>query len=163
MREAQLQQDGQVRELRLEHLRWRRERRQLAYLDLLTDLSSADRANQQLFRELVAESAPAPVVDDARLGEIRGLFKAAEHTADQVVLEGPAAVAATASAVTAQLGVLVSEVRAFARAHADSAPQEVEHRRFVEEAGQRFIQARTTFLESARTALDEVLDGCQPT
>ncbi|WP_141692242.1 hypothetical protein [Nocardia brasiliensis] len=87
MREAQRQQDGQLHEPRLEHLPWRRA---LAYLDLLTDLSSADRANQQLFRELVARSAPAPVVDEARLGEIRrGLFKAAEHTADKVVLERP--------------------------------------------------------------------------
>ncbi|MFI6218578.1 hypothetical protein ACIBCD_41760 [Nocardia brasiliensis] len=161
MREAQLQLDGQLRELRLEHLRWRRERRQLAYLDLLTDLSSADRANQQLFHELAAASEPAPV-DDGRLAEIRRLFKTAEHTTDKIVLEGPADVAAAAQAVTAQLAVLVSGVREFAEPHTESTSQ-LEGRRIVEDAGQNFIQARNTFLETARIALDEVLDGCQYT
>lgn len=158
IREEQQQKYGQLRELRLEHLRWRRERRQAAYLDLLTEVGTADRANQQYFRELAAGSEPVPV-DEARLAEIRSLFKAAERTTYKVVLEGPGSVAEVAQALTDQLGLLVSEVRSFARASASSAPNLADHRGLVETVGQRFIAAQRTFLETARTALDEIIDA----
>ncbi|WP_433664697.1 hypothetical protein ACQPW1_22640 [Nocardia sp. CA-128927] len=158
IREEQLQQDRQLRELRLEHLRWRRERRQGAYLELLTNMSTADRANQQYFRELLAAPQSVPT-DEARLEGIRGLFKAAEHTTYKVVLEGPASVAEMAQELIAQLGVLVSAVRDYARAHASSTSDVVVHRSIVESAGQSFLAAQSMFLGTARTALDEVVDA----
>ncbi|MFG1794027.1 hypothetical protein [Nocardia sp. NPDC049149] len=158
IREEQLQQDQQHRELRLEHLRWRRERRQAAYLDLLTDLTIADRANQQFFRELIAESEPTPV-DETRLAEIRGLFKAAEQTLYRVALEGPASVVEAAQALTDQLSALVTEVRVFAQAHATQAPNVAELSSAVDATGQSFLVAQRMFLETARAALDEIIDA----
>lgn len=157
IREEQLQRDTQARELRLEHLRWRRERRQAAYLDLLTDLTTADRANQQYFRDLIAEPDPTPV-DEIRLAEIRSMFKTAEQTHHRVALEGPASVAEVAQALTDQLGVLVADVRDFARAHAVTAPNVAELSSVVETEGQSFLVAQRMFLETARAALDEIID-----
>lgn len=158
IREEQLQQGQQRRELRLEHLRWRRERRQAAYLDLLTDLTTADRANQQYFRELIAESNPTPV-DETRLAEIRGLFKAAEHTLYRVALEGPVSVVEAAQTLIDQLGALVTEVRDSAQSHAMDAPNVAELTGAVEVTGRSFLVAQRMFLETARAALDEIIDG----
>ncbi|MFJ3714191.1 hypothetical protein [Streptomyces sp. NPDC090053] len=44
----------QLNDLRVEHQRWRRERRQAAYLSFLEALGAADRDNQGFFRELRA-------------------------------------------------------------------------------------------------------------
>lgn len=60
------QRNTQALEVRVEHLRWRRDRRQSTYLDFLDAIDAADRANQQYFRD--RQTAPEPVaVEQARL------------------------------------------------------------------------------------------------
>ncbi|WP_327146820.1 hypothetical protein [Nocardia sp. NBC_01327] len=156
VRQELTQQDSQLRELRLEHLRWRRERRQSVYLDLLTAISAADRADQQYFREL--DTAPAPVaVDEARLAAIRSLFKDTEQVYYLVALEGPTSVAEVGQRLIQQLGALVRDVRGFAEAHAQAAADLDERRGIVEAAGSAFMTAQREFLEAARAALDEIV------
>ncbi|WP_316574285.1 hypothetical protein [Nocardia canadensis] len=155
-REQQAHADGQLRELRSEHLRWRRERRQTAYLDLLEALSSADRANQRYFR--VLRSEPEPVaVDEARLAEIRELFKGAEQAHYKVILEGPHSVAQATHALLNELGDLVCAVEDFVQAHATTGDV-TEFRRKVDTAGTNFMSSHRAFLDVARNALDEILD-----
>ncbi|WP_019925562.1 hypothetical protein [Nocardia sp. BMG111209] len=151
------QREGHLRELRLEHLRWRRERRQTAYLDLLGALSAADRANQQYFRELCTATAPMPL-DTDRLAEIRRLSKDGEQLLFKVVLEGPAEVAEVAQNLITRLGSLVAEVRQFAEDHANSVADTAEHAIAVDVVGQSFIAIQREFLKTARDALDEIIN-----
>lgn len=157
IRQELTQRDGQVCELRLEHLRWRRERRQSAYLELLEALNTADRANQQYFRELWAAVAPSQV-DEVRLAEIRRLFKDSERVHYKVVLEGPAEVGDIAQKVIEQFSTLIREVRDFAQAQADTVADLADRRDTVEATGRLFMALESEFLDTARTALDEIID-----
>jgi hypothetical protein len=148
----------QLNDLRVEHQRWRRERRQAAYLSFLEALGNADRDNQAFFRELRAGHAPLPL-DEARIAAIRLKFKDAEIAGLVVVLEGPEAVAEAAHNLVDQLSSLVQDVREYAEAvAADSHPNGGDN---VHEAGMRFIAERKAFLGLARDALDEVTKHIQ--
>ncbi len=151
-----MQKDAQLRELRLEHLRWRRERRQAAYLELLTALSAADRANQQYFRELRAGAPPMPV-DDARLTEIRRLFKDCEQILYMVALEGPADVAEVAQHLIEHFGALVAAVRQYAEAQSAAIADLAEDSNTVDMTGQSFMTTQKKFVSTARDALDEIV------
>ncbi|MFD9444197.1 hypothetical protein ACFWBR_37920 [Streptomyces sp. NPDC060006] len=96
----------QLNDLRVEHQRWRRERRQAAYLSFLEALGNADRDNQAFFRELRAGHAPVPL-DETRSAAIRLKFKDTESAGLVVVLEGPQAVAEAAHNLADQLSSLV--------------------------------------------------------
>ncbi|MFE6025811.1 hypothetical protein [Streptomyces niveus] len=102
-----------LNDLRVEHQRWRRERRQAAYLSFLEALGAADRDNQALFRELRARRAPVPL-DDTRIAAIRLKFKDAENAGLVVILEGPEAVAEASQNLVDQLSSLVQDVREYA-------------------------------------------------
>ncbi|MEV0434895.1 hypothetical protein [Nocardia sp. NPDC050413] len=156
-REQQAHTDEQLRELRSEHLRWRRERRQAAYLDLLDALSNADRANQRYFRDLRSEPEPVPF-EPARLAEIRELFKGAEQAHHKVILEGPHTVAQAAHTVHTDFSELVGAVEEFAQAHA-IAQDLTEFRRKVDTAGDTFLASHRDLLEAARVALDEIVEA----
>lgn len=157
VRKELAQKDNQVLELRVEHFRWRRERRRAAYLDLLQALAAADRANQQEFRALVAATAPEPFAAE-RIAEIRSLFKHAEQVGDLVLLEGPDQVAAVTQELISQFGLLVRAVRDFAEAHANSADDLLMRQQAIEEIGERYLAARRELLHVARIALDEIID-----
>ncbi|WP_026343649.1 hypothetical protein [Nocardia sp. BMG111209] len=156
VRQELMQKDAQLRELRLEHLRWRRERRQAAYLELLTALSAADRANQQYFRELRAGAPPMPV-DDARLTEIRRLFKDCEQILYMVALEGPADVAEVAQHLIEHFGALVAAVRQYAEAQSAAIADLAEDSNTVDMTGQSFMTTQKKFVSTARDALDEIV------
>lgn len=156
-RQELTQRDTQALEVRVEHLRWRRERRQSAYLDFLDALNVADRANQQYFRDRRAASQPVPV-QETRVAEIRQLFKDAEQRENRVLLEGPAAVAEAASKLAGVQGVLVREVQEFGEAHAASAEDAHERAGAAEATGLDYLTAHHEFIDVARAALDEVID-----
>lgn len=82
------QRDNHALEVRVEHPRWRRERRQSAYLEFLDALNAADRANQQYFRDRRAATQPVPV-HEARVAEIRQLFKDAEQRGNKGLMQDP--------------------------------------------------------------------------
>ena len=143
----------QLNDLRVEHQRWRRERRQAAYLSFLEALGNADRDNQAFFRELRAGQASV-TLDETRSAAIRLKFKDAEIAGLVVVLEGPEAVAEAAHNLVEQMSSLVRDVREYAEvAAADGHPSEGDN---VHEAGMRFVAEREAFLGLARDALDEV-------
>ncbi|MCC9706155.1 hypothetical protein E4N62_13285 [Streptomyces sp. MNU76] len=146
-------------DLRVEHQRWRRERRQAAYHSFLEALGIADRENQAFFRELRAGHAPVPL-DETRSAAIRLKFKDAESAGLMVVLEGPEHVAEAAHTLVEQLSSLVQDVRQYAEAvAAESSSIGGDD---VHEAGMRFIADRKAFLGLARDALDEVTKHIQP-
>ncbi|WP_216892159.1 hypothetical protein [Nocardia alni] len=151
------QKDNQILELRVEHFRWRRERRQAAYLDFLQALAAADRANQQEYRSLKAATPPEPFSLE-RFSEIRRLFKHAEQVADSVLLEGPDPVASATQELVSQFGTLIQEVRDFAEAHARSADDLHGRQQRIEEIGERFLDSRLELLSAARAALDDIID-----
>ncbi|MFB7719356.1 hypothetical protein [Nocardia sp. NPDC056100] len=142
---------------RVEHARWQRERRETAYLDFLSALSTANQANQHYVRDIAALRRPRPI-DDARLLEIRQLFKAAEQAGDRVGLEGPDTVSQAADDLIQQMGRLLQRVHDYAESHADSAPDLSVRAGAVTTEGETFDAFRRKFLEVARTALDEVAD-----
>jgi ATPase subunit of ABC transporter with duplicated ATPase domains len=145
----------QVKELRVEHQRWRRERRQAAYLSFLEALGTADRANQAFFHELRAGRAPVPF-DATRIAEIRLKFKEAESAALVVMLEGPGTVAEAAHNLVGQLSSLVQGVREHAEASAANGLAGGGDT--VHEVGMAFIAQRRAFLGRARDALDESVE-----
>ncbi|MFK0173978.1 hypothetical protein ACIQU5_34895 [Streptomyces sp. NPDC090306] len=147
-----------LNELRAEHQRWRRERRQAAYLSFLEALGVADRDNQALFRELQASSSPVPL-DETRIAAIRLKFKAAESAGLVVILEGPETVAKAAQNLVDQLSSLVQGVRE----HAEAATSDrlEDGGETLHEAGLRFIAERRAFLGLARDVLDEVAQRIQ--
>ncbi|MDW8478453.1 hypothetical protein R3L02_42670 [Streptomyces scabiei] len=148
----------QLNELRVEHQRWRRERRQAAYLSFLEALGTADRDNQAFFRELRARSSPVPL-DETRIAAIRLKFKDAESAGLVVILEGPETVAEAAQNLVDHLSSLVHGVREYAEAAtADSLGNGGDT---VHEAGMRFIAERRAFLGLARDVLDEVAKHVQ--
>jgi hypothetical protein len=157
VRHEVVQKDNQILELRVEHFRWRRERRQAAYLDFLQALAAADRANLQEFRSLKAAAPPEPFALE-QFSEIRRLFKHAEQVADSVLLEGPDQVAAATGELVSQFSTLVQAVRDFAEAHARSADDLHGRQQQIEEIGERYLHSRLELLRAARTALDEIID-----
>jgi len=157
VRKELVQKDNQILELRVEHVRWRRERRQAAYLDFLQAMAAADRANLQEFRSLIAATPPEPFALK-RFSEIRRLFKHAEQVGDSVLLEGPDQVAAATQELISQFGALVRAVRDFAEAHARSADDLHSRQQRIEEIGERYLESRLQLLAAARTALDEIID-----
>lgn len=156
-RKELMQKDNQVLELRVEHFRWRRERRQAAYLEFLQALAAADRANLQEFRTLKAATPPEPVAVE-RIAEIRRLFKHVEQVSDSVLLEGPDQVASAAHELVLQFGALVQTVREYAEAHARSADDLVSRVQAIKEIGERYLATRLEFIHVARIALDEIID-----
>ncbi|MGW6309065.1 hypothetical protein [Streptomyces niveus] len=148
----------QLNDLRVEHQRWRRERRQAAYLSFLEALGAADRDNQAFFRELRARRAPVPL-DETRIAAIRMKFKDAENAGLVVILEGPEAVAEASQNLVDQLSSLVQDVRDYAEVvAADSLGNGGGS---VHEAGMGFIAERKAFLGLAREALDDVAKHIQ--
>ncbi|MEV8419419.1 hypothetical protein [Streptomyces niveus] len=148
----------QLNDLRVEHQRWRRERRQAAYLTFLEALGAADRDNQAFFRELRARRAPVPL-DETRIAAIRMKFKDAENAGLVVILEGPEAVAEASQNLVDQLSSLVQDVREYAEVvAADSLGNGGGS---VHEAGMGFIAERKAFLGLAREALDDVAKHIQ--
>ncbi|WP_189844664.1 hypothetical protein [Streptomyces umbrinus] len=148
----------QLTELRVEHQRWRRERRQAAYVAFLEALGAVDRDNQSLFRELQARRSSVPL-DEARNAAIRVKFKDAESAGIVVILEGPETIATAAQGLVDQMSSLVLDVRAYAEAAAaDGTPDDGSA---VHEAGMKLIAQRTVFLDMARDALDEVANQVQ--
>lgn len=145
------QRDNHLRELQIEHLRWRREHRQAAYLDLIEASNTADQANQQYFRELLAITEPIPA-DQARLAEIRQHFKHAEHLSYKVMLEGPAEVAQAAQRLIDALAAVMSEVREYAQTSAGQTRSAAG----AETAGRTYLDQQKEFLAAARAALDEI-------
>ncbi|MEU9126297.1 hypothetical protein AB0C96_41960 [Streptomyces sp. NPDC048506] len=143
----------QLNELRVEHQRWRRERRQAAYLSFLDALGTADRDNQAFFRELQARNSPVSL-DEARIAAIRPKFKDAESSGLVVILEGPELVAEAAQNLVDQIASLVQDVREYAEAA--TADGLADRGNTVHEAGMEFIAQRKAFLDMAREALDEV-------
>jgi hypothetical protein len=141
-----------------EHQKWRRERRQAAYLRFLDLLNAADRANQEQFRELKEQAPPVPV-DTARLAGIRQAFKDAEASGHVVLLEGPEPVARAAQQLLERLATLIAEVRAYAETHAASGSNLADRGESIEGTGQMIIAEHRTFLAVARTALDEGADA----
>ncbi|MDH6222659.1 hypothetical protein [Streptomyces pseudovenezuelae] len=152
LRRERSQDRVQLNELRVEHQRWRRERRQSAYLSFLEALGAADRDNQAFFRELRARRSPVPL-DEMRVAAIRMKFKDAENAGLVVVLEGPETVAEAAQSLVNQLSSLVQDVREYAEAAA--ADSSGEGSDTVHEAGMGFMAERTAFLGLARDVLDE--------
>ncbi|OIJ91620.1 hypothetical protein [Streptomyces colonosanans] len=148
----------QLNDLRVEHQRWRRERRQAAYLSFLEALGTADRDNQAFFRELRAERAPVPL-DETRIAAIRLKFKDAESAGLVVTLEGPQAVAEAAQNLVDQLSSLVQDVREYAEAVAANSLGNGGDN--VHEAGMGFIAERKAFLGLARDVLDDVAKHVQ--
>ncbi|APA96717.1 hypothetical protein NS506_02655 [Nocardia seriolae] len=156
-RKELMQKDNQVLDLRVEHFRWRRERRQTAYLEFLQALAAADRANLQEFRTLKAATPPEPFAVE-RIAEIRRLFKHAEQAGDLVLLEGPDQVAAATHELILQFGTLVQAVRDFAEAHSGSADDLPARVQTIEAIGERYLAARLELIRGARVALDEIID-----
>ncbi|MFJ4654128.1 hypothetical protein ACIP5Y_22915 [Nocardia sp. NPDC088792] len=157
VRKELAQKDTQILELRMEHFRWRRERRQAAYLDFLQAMAAADRANQQEFRTVKAATTPEPFAVE-RIAEIRSLFKHAEQVGDLVLLEGPDQVATTTQELILQFGRLVQAVRDFAEAHANSADDLHMRQQAIDQIGERYLAARLELLHAARIALDEIIE-----
>ncbi|MGW2602199.1 hypothetical protein [Streptomyces klenkii] len=155
-REAQdhVVQRTQAYERSLEHRRWRRERRQAAYLAFLSALGTADRANQEHFRTL-QETPQGAAVDEERLRRIRHHFKEAESTSHMVMLEGPEAIAEAAHTLVIRFSGLVEDVREYAQARAAADGDLSERTALVHAAGMAFIAAHKDFLAEARTALDD--------
>ncbi|WP_405912913.1 hypothetical protein OG760_18950 [Streptomyces sp. NBC_00963] len=148
----------QLNDLRVEHQRWRRERRQAAYVSFLEALGTADRDNQAFFRELRAVRAPLPL-DETRVAAIRLKFKEAEGAGLLVILEGPEAVAKGAQNLVDQLSSLVQHVRDYAEVVAKASPGTGGDS--VHEVGMGFIAERRVFLALARGALDDVAKRVQ--
>ncbi|MCX4659155.1 hypothetical protein [Streptomyces uncialis] len=148
----------QLHELRVEHQRWRRERRQAAYLSFVEALGAADRDNQAFFRELRARHSPVPL-DEVRIAAIRLKFKDAESAGLVVILEGPETIAEAAQNLVDQFASLVQDVREYAEASA--AGTTGSRGDAVHEAGMGFIAERKTFLGLARDVLDEVVRHVQ--
>lgn len=148
----------QLNDLRVEHQRWRRERRQAAYLSFLEALGAADRDNQGFFRELRAGHGPVPL-DETRVAAIRMKFKEAEGAGLVVILEGPEAVAEGAQNLVDQLSSLVQHVRDYAEAVVAGSPGSGGDN--VHEADMGFIAERRAFLGLARDALDDVAKRVQ--
>lgn len=146
----------QLNELRVEHQRWRRERRQAAYLAFLEALGAADRDNQALFRELQAIHPPVSF-DEERITAIRQKFKDAESAGLIVILEGPETVAAAAQSLVDQLSSLVQDVREYAETYATAGCDLAERSAAVHEVGMEFMAQRNEFLDIARNALDDVV------
>ncbi|MFF8022227.1 hypothetical protein ACFZDJ_14090 [Streptomyces sp. NPDC007896] len=142
----------QVNELRVEHQRWRRERRQTAYLSFLEALGTTDRDNQSLFHELRAGRSPVSL-DTTRIADIRLKFKDAEAAALVVMLEGPGTVAEAAQDHVDRLSSLVQGVREYAEASAVNGLADAGDT--VHETGMAFIAQRKAFLGRARDVLDE--------
>ncbi|MGW4245712.1 hypothetical protein [Nocardia sp. NPDC004722] len=153
-RQDLFQRDNDVRELQIEHMRWRREHRLAAYLDLITASNTADRANQQYFRELLVTSESIPA-DQARLTEIRQHFKHAEHLSYKVILEGPPQVAQAAQQLIDALAKVIREVREAAQAP-DGETDSTARRAATEAAGWAYLDVQRKFLATARDALDEI-------
>ncbi|WP_406478192.1 hypothetical protein [Streptomyces platensis] len=151
------EQQTRMHELRVEHQRWRRERRHGTYLAFLEAVSAADRANQEHFRHLRA-TPPGGVLDARRLAEIRQLFKAAEAVGHAVLLEGPDDVAEAALGLILRLSSLVRDIREYALAHAASHDRLDENGAECHEKGMAFIAQHKAFLGIARAALDEVIE-----
>ncbi|MGQ4484120.1 hypothetical protein [Streptomyces sp. SAS_276] len=143
----------QLNEAQVEHQRWRRERRQAAYLAFLEAVGAADRENQALFRELRARRSPVPL-DAARIAAIRLKYKDSESSGLVVILEGPASVADATQNLVDQLSSLVQDVREYAEAAAADGLSDGGDT--LHEAGMEFIAERNAFLGVARTALDDV-------
>ncbi|MEV0339168.1 hypothetical protein AB0H49_09065 [Nocardia sp. NPDC050713] len=152
------QRNTQALEVRVEHLRWRRERRQSAYLDFLDAVDAADRANQLYFRDRAAAPEPVPL-EQARVAEVRQLFKDAEQRGNRVLLEGPSSVAEAARKLIEVQADLVREVREFGQSHAAAAEDAHERARAAEATGLSYMAAHHEFIDVARAALDEVIDG----
>ncbi|MGW4200354.1 hypothetical protein [Streptomyces sp. NPDC004726] len=148
----------QLNELRVEHQRWRRERRQAAYLSFLEALGAADRDNQAFFRDLRARRSPIPL-DEVRIAAIRLKFKDAESAGLVVILEGPETVAEAAQNLVDQLSSLVQDVREYAEASA--ADNLGNGGDTVHQAGMGFIAERKAFLGLARDVLDEIAKHVQ--
>ncbi len=151
------QRNTQALEVRVEHLRWRRDRRLSTYLDFLDAVDAADRANQLYFRD--RRAAPEPVaVEQARVAEIRQLFKDSEQRGNKVLLEGPSAVAEAARKLIEVLADLVRETRDYGQAHAAAAEDAPERARSAEARGLSYMLAHREFIDVAREALDELFD-----
>ncbi|MDX3207718.1 hypothetical protein ABZZ79_22735 [Streptomyces sp. NPDC006458] len=157
-RRERSQNRAQLNELWVEHQRWRRERRQAAYLAFLEALGTADRDNQTFFRELQARRSQVPL-DETRIAAIRTKFKDAESAGLVVTLEGPEAVAEAAQNLVDQLSSLVQDVREYAETAAADSPGNGDNA--VHEAGMGFIAERNAFLGLARDVLDEVAERFQ--
>lgn len=160
-RREEAQSRVQLNELRVEHQRWRRERRQAAYLSFLEALGTADRDNQTFFRDLRAGRSPVPL-DTTRIAEIRLKFKDAESAALVVMLEGPETVAEAAENLADQFSSLVQGVQKYAEASAANGVTGGGDS--VHETGMQFIAQRKAFLGRVRDALDESVEhGHLPT
>jgi hypothetical protein len=143
----------ELRELRTEHGRWRRDRRQAAYTAFMSAASSADRANQELFRSLDPKVLGS-VLDEARLGEVRRLFKDAEEAHYLVLLEGSAGLADAVLAVLNALSELVAGTREFVEDHAGAVPGSDLRAYEVRVLGRAFMATYRRFVDEAREASD---------
>ncbi|MFI8308727.1 hypothetical protein ACIF80_36055 [Streptomyces sp. NPDC085927] len=148
----------QLNELRGEHQRWRRERRQAAYLSFLEALGAADRDNQAFFHKLRSRRSSVPL-DETRIATIRMKFKDAESAGLVVILEGPKTVAEASQNLVDQLSYLIQGVREYAEAVAGDGL--VDEGGAVHEAGMEFVAKRKTFLGLARDVLDEMATHVQ--
>ncbi|MEV0338949.1 hypothetical protein AB0H49_07970 [Nocardia sp. NPDC050713] len=137
----------------------RRERRQSAYLDFLDAVDAADRAIQLYFRDRRAAATEPVPVQQARVAEVRHLFEDAEQRGNRVLLEGPSGVAEAARKLIEVQADLVREVREFGQAHAAAAEDAHERAWAAEATGLSYMAARHEFIDVARAALDEVVDG----
>ncbi|MCF3105337.1 hypothetical protein IPZ58_27635 [Streptomyces roseoverticillatus] len=155
-REAQDEaiQHTQAYERALEHQRWRRERRQAAYLAFLSALGTADRVNQEHFHTL-QQTPQGAAVNEERLRRIRHHFKEAESASHTVMLEGPETIAEAAHTLVIRFSGLVQDVREYAQVRAAANGDLGERTASVHAAGMAFIAAHKDFLAAARTALDE--------
>ncbi|MFF2213395.1 cation:proton antiporter [Streptomyces antibioticus] len=159
IRQEAAQDRAALRELRVEHRRWRRDRRQAAYQSLLDAAHEAQGAIWQLAR-LTLEPYDQHRYDTRR-GAAIDAVRATRQAATTVELEGPAGVAQAAAeyaeAIDRHIHPPTQYLTELSRGPlADE--QKERYRSSAAETGRAVDDTRRRFVPLARAALDELVD-----
>lgn len=159
IREEAARDRTQRRELRLEHRKWRRDRRQAAYQGLLDAAHEAQGAIWQLGRLTVEPFDQHRY--DIRRGAAIDAVRATRRAADAVQLEGPADVAQAANeyakAVDLNIEPSIESLMQLSKGPLSEEQQERYHSAAAE--GNALVEScQQRFVPLARQALDELMN-----
>ncbi|MEV0253586.1 hypothetical protein AB0H82_04825 [Streptomyces sp. NPDC050732] len=152
IRQEQAAERTHLRDLQIEHYRWRRDRRQSAYVDFHAKSQKVllvfSKVNAEVGRGQGGRESTRQLLEEAHEATSDAL-----HSTAVVQIEGPAEVGIRASVIQVRLTLLVAS----AAAALDSLDEAARYNRELKEAIQSLSEAQGEFLTAAQVAMNEVV------
>lgn len=145
---------AQERELKVEHYRWRRDRRQAAYVDFFAKAQDLLFTFAKVNSEVGSENGNSERRHEL-LNEAHEAVSALHLRTAVVMVEGPMEVSHQAALIHTRLTLLVSSASSALKS-TDPA-EAARHTRELNESIESLSQAQGAFLTAAQSALDEVV------